>query len=98
MQPLHSFDNTNTESKTSGASGGSLELKALEYYKASGGRSYPVDTWAHALAEAEVHQRADELARRHSADSELSREYDAREAIYTDGSLIEQKGGPPCLG
>jgi len=72
------------------------DIQAPRRFKASGRRSYPVDPKMRLLSDSEKRRAADSFVQHFNYD--LPPAYEASLAAYTDGSLQEQKEGPPLLG
>ncbi|GAB4813565.1 hypothetical protein N2152v2_000611 [Parachlorella kessleri] len=90
------LDSTNIRNKLCDGYSGVPELHAPRRFKASGRRIYPGDPQMRLQTEADGRRAADALVQHFNHNPPLA--YEPALAVYTDGSLQEQKEGPPLLG
>ncbi|GAB4823850.1 hypothetical protein N2152v2_010896 [Parachlorella kessleri] len=90
------LDSTNTRNKLCDGYSEVPELHAPRRFKDSGRRIYPGDPQMRLQTEADGRRAADALVQYFNHNPPLA--YEPALAVYTDGSLQEQKEGPPLLG
>ncbi|GAB4814002.1 hypothetical protein N2152v2_001048 [Parachlorella kessleri] len=90
------LDSTNIRNKLCDGYSGVPELHAPRRFKESGRRIYPGDPQMRLQTEADGRRAADALVQHFNHNPPLA--YEPALAVYTDGSLQEEKEGPPLLG